>query len=72
MLFNRKSENMPFSPSRFRVIQITALSLSECDPWRNRPVWGQPMDEGKLLSGIEKLAVAGQQAGFSIEQMIGL
>jgi hypothetical protein len=29
------------------------------------------MDERKLLSGVEKLAVAGQQAGFSIEQMIG-
>jgi hypothetical protein len=66
------SENIPLSPSHFRVIQITALSLSECDPWRNKPLWGEPMDERKLLSGVEKLAVAGQQAGFSIEQMIGL
>jgi hypothetical protein len=34
-------------------------------------VAGATMDERKLLSGVEKLAVAGQQAGFSIEQMIG-
>lgn len=30
------------------------------------------MDRPILASGIAKLAVAGQQAGFTVEQMIGL
>jgi hypothetical protein len=30
------------------------------------------MDKATLVSGIAKLATAGQQAGFTIEQMIGL
>ena len=30
------------------------------------------MDRAKLISGIAKLATAGQQAGFSVEQMIQL
>jgi hypothetical protein len=30
------------------------------------------MDKTKLISGIAKLATAGQQAGFSVEQMIQL
>lgn len=30
------------------------------------------MEKATLVSGIAKLAVVGQQAGFSVEQMIGL
>jgi hypothetical protein len=30
------------------------------------------MERAALLSGIAKLAAAGQQAGFSVEQMVGL
>lgn len=30
------------------------------------------MDKPTLVSGIAKLATAGQQAGFTVEQMIGL
>lgn len=30
------------------------------------------MDKATLVSGIAKLAVAGQQAGLTLEQMIGL
>lgn len=30
------------------------------------------MDKPTLVSGIAKLASAGQQAGFTLEQMIGL
>jgi hypothetical protein len=30
------------------------------------------MDKAKLVSGIAKLATAGQQAAFSVEQMIQL
>lgn len=30
------------------------------------------MDRPTLVSGIAKLAAAGQQAGFTLEQMIGL
>ena len=30
------------------------------------------MDKATLVSGIAKLATAGQQAGFTVEQMIGL
>ena len=30
------------------------------------------MDRPILVAGIAKLAVAGQQAGFTVEQMIGL
>lgn len=29
------------------------------------------MDKATLVSGISKLAVVGQKAGFSVEQMIG-
>lgn len=30
------------------------------------------MDKAALVSGIAKLAIVGQQAGFTVEQMIGL
>jgi hypothetical protein len=30
------------------------------------------MDKAALVSGIAKLAMAGQQAGLTVEQMIGL
>jgi len=33
---------------------------------------GDPLDNATLLAGIVKLAVAGQQAGITVEQMIAL
>ena len=33
---------------------------------------GSPMNKAKLQAGIEKLALAGGQAGFTTEQMIEL
>ena len=30
------------------------------------------MDDPALVSGVTKLATAGQQAGFTVEQMVGL
>ena len=38
-----------------------------------RPRWGQKaMEDSSLVSAIEKLAIAGEQAGFTVEQMIQL
>ncbi len=35
-------------------------------------VLGEPMEKSSLLLAISKLAAAGEQAGFTLEQMIGL
>lgn len=38
-----------------------------------QPRWGQKaMENSSLVSAIEKLAIAGEQAGFTVEQMIQL
>lgn len=39
---------------------------------RTMCILGDRMEKPKLVSGIAKLATAGQQAGFTLEQMIQL
>jgi len=35
-------------------------------------IWGEQMEKPSLLAAVGKLAIAGEQAGFSLEQMIEL
>ena len=34
--------------------------------------WGKVIENSSLVSAVEKLAIAGEQAGFTVQQMIQL
>jgi hypothetical protein len=50
----------------------TSGLLSSCDLSENVTCGVDPMDKAKLVSGIAKIASAGEKAGFTVEQMIAL
>lgn len=52
------------------VILITDHAQRECDP--PATFTGEDMESPSLVLAISKLAAAGEQAGFTLEQMIDL
>ena len=59
----------PCVPSQEPVISITDQPLRTCDPFETL---GANMENQSRVNAIRKLAVVGEQAGFSLEQMIEL
>jgi hypothetical protein len=64
-------KNVP-ADSQDGVISITEIASGPCHTPATRYCVGWPMENPSLVLVISKLAVAGEQAGFTLEQMIGL
>lgn len=58
------------SGSKTFVIKVTDGPRGTCDSLKI--VMGRKMANPSLLSAVRKLAIAGEQAGFTLEQMIEL
>lgn len=50
------------------VTGVTDWEISACDACAT--CWGKIVEKQSLRAAVEKLALAGEQAGFSIDQMI--
>jgi hypothetical protein len=51
---------------------VTRITASELRPWDAHANTGAGMEKPSLQTAITKLAIAGEQAGFTVEQMIEL
>ncbi|MFY9673158.1 MAG: hypothetical protein WAK13_01840, partial [Terriglobales bacterium] len=60
---------LPGDSNHKPVIHIT---YSPIEAWKSLPKGGTGMDDPSLLSAIDKLAIAGKRAGFTVEQLIRL
>ena len=54
------------------MIGVTDFSRARCEPSATSNIFEANMERPSLQSAIEKLAIAGEEAGFSIDQMIKL
>lgn len=52
------------------MIRVTDWRRSPCDAAATS--WGKKVEKQSLRTAVEKLALAGEQAGFTIDQMIQL